>query len=216
VARRGKESGLVAVGGVGLLAGAFELRVDPQKGRSALLHPALEGGVGALQRRLRLDPRGHVREADDQPVIGQSRRVEFESLSLFSNTLRDGRGGARQHFDAFGGERRRLAVAQIAAPAEVQRDVIERCSRGDQPRRQVEQLAVAEIGGDKVHLGVEHGQSLGHEVDGAAQAGLGGGGGGHHRRPVAILERRWWNYPLERHRPQVDTKSDHCFSPRHA
>ena len=89
VAGGGEEAGLVAVGGVGLLAGAVEFGVDPEQSRGALLDPPLQGGIGPLQCRLGVDPLAHIREADHQPAIGQARRVEFERLSLFSKALRD-------------------------------------------------------------------------------------------------------------------------------
>ena len=72
VARRSEEAGLVAVGGVGVLPGAFELGIDPQEGRRALRHPALEGGVCPLQGGFRVNPRRYVGEADHQAAIGQA------------------------------------------------------------------------------------------------------------------------------------------------
>jgi hypothetical protein len=87
VTRGSEEPGLVAVGGIRLLACRVELGVDPHEGRSALLNSPLEGSLRLLQCRLGEHACRHIREADDDPAIGQARGIDLEDLSLFSNTL---------------------------------------------------------------------------------------------------------------------------------
>jgi hypothetical protein len=126
VAGGGEETRLVAVGRVGFGARDFEFGIDACEIGRALLDATLERGVHTLERGLGADPRGDVDEADDEPAIGQPRRMEFERLSGRAQALADRRLTLRQCLHALRREHCRIADAEIAATTQMERDLVKR------------------------------------------------------------------------------------------
>ena len=168
VAGRGEKPRLRQVGIFGDALGAREFGVEPRQFLGTRAHPALERGVGALQRLCGLETRCDIGEGDHQPAVRHPVGADFDDDLPARHSLEIRCAFGRPGCEADLGEG--LAVGYCGAGrCEKIQNLTQRDADLHDVRRQAENFAELMIGADQLQLRIEDGDALPHMIKGGLE-----------------------------------------------